>query len=140
MERARLVGIDYGTKRIGIAFSDPLRLFAQPDGTYTEEEAIARLDELRVEPGIASIIVGWPLDNRGEEGPATEFVRPFVNRLRNRYEDVEVVTWDERFSSARAVEALIEAGVKQKDRRKKGRVDAAAAAVILQEYMDEAQP
>lgn len=137
MDRPRLIGIDYGTKRIGIARSDPLQLFAQPDGTYAEDEAIARLDVLHREGGIQTIVVGWPLEVNGEEGPSTRFVEPFLNRIRKRYPRVNVVKWDERYSSTRARQALVDAGVSRKDRRRRGRVDAAAAAIILQEYMDD---
>ncbi len=137
MARPRLIGIDYGTKRVGIALSDPLHLFAQPEGTYAEDEAITRLDELYEDPGIETIVVGWPLELNGREGPATRFVQPFVHRIEKRYPHVAVVTWDERYSSARARKALVDAGVKRKNRRRRERVDAAAAAIILQEYMDE---
>lgn len=134
----RIVGIDYGTKRVGIALSDPLRLFAQADGTYSEEDALARLDDISKDLGIETIVVGWPLDLSGEEGAATRVVRPFVNRLKNQFPDISVVTWDERFSSEKARQALVDAGVRRKNRRRRGRVDSAAAAVILQEYLDEA--
>ncbi|MEX0821886.1 MAG: Holliday junction resolvase RuvX [Rhodothermales bacterium] len=136
----RLIGIDYGTKRVGIAVSDPLRVFAQAEGTYTVEAAFARLVEMHAEPGFDTVVVGWPLTPDGEEGRAIERVRPFVNRIRTAFPSVTVETWDERYSSERAVEALVDAGVRRKDRREKGRVDAAAAAVILQEYIDEGPP
>lgn len=133
----RLVGIDFGTKRVGVALSDPFRMFAQAEGTYAVEKAVDRLRELAAEPGFDTIVVGWPLTPEGHEGKATERVRPFVNRLRKLFPEADVVTWDERYSSDRAVEALVDAGVRPKDRRRKGRVDAAAAALILQEYIDE---
>lgn len=137
MSHRRIIGIDFGTKRVGVAVSDPLRMFAQSDGTYTASGAVARLTELQHDPGFDLIVVGWPLTPDGEEGEATERVQPFVNRLRNQFPSARVVTWDERFSSARAREALVEAGVRKKARRRKERVDAAAAAIILQEFLDE---
>lgn len=134
---SRIIGIDYGTKRVGVALSDPLRMFAQAEGTYSAGGAVVRLKELHTDPGFDTIVVGWPLIPSGEEGAATERVRPFVNRLRNQFPSAKVVIWDERFSSQRAKEALVEAGVSRKDRRRRERVDAAAAALILQEYLDD---
>ncbi len=135
--RPRLVGVDVGTKRVGLAVADPLWLFAQPLETYAPDGAVAALRALHAREGIETLVVGWPLTPEGEEGAATERVQPFVNRLRNALPGVAVVTWDERFSSVRAKEAIRAAGAGRKARRDRGRVDRAAAAVILQEYLDE---
>jgi len=135
--RPRIVSVDYGTRRVGLAVADPLRLFAQPFGTFAPDEAVEALRALQRADGIATIVVGWPLTPEGTEGAATERVRPFFNRLRNAFPGVEVVRWDERFSSERAKEAIRAAGAGRKARRDKGRVDRAAAAVVLQEYLDE---
>ena len=132
----RIVGVDYGRKRVGLAVADPLRLFAQPHGTYSPDEAVAVLRRLHETVGLAVIVVGWPLTLEGEEGEATRFVQPYVNRLRNAFEGVEVVKWDERFTSEMAKQAIREAG-RRRGRRQKGRVDTAAASIILQEYLDE---
>ncbi|MDX1531153.1 MAG: Holliday junction resolvase RuvX [Rhodothermales bacterium] len=137
--RPRIVAVDYGTKRVGLAVADPLRLFAQPLATHSPDEAVAALRRLHTEEGIETLVVGWPLTPEGEEGAAVERVRPFFNRLRNAFPGVEVVAWDERFSSRRATEAIRAAGARQKARRDKARVDRAAAAIILQEYLDEAR-
>lgn len=137
MERPRIIGIDYGTKRIGIAVSDPFRMFARPVGTYDAEAALVRIDELLSDPGADVIVVGWPLEEDGTEGPATRFVEPFIARLKKRFPSVQVVKWDERYSSESAKRALRDAGVRRKRRRERTRIDAAAAAIILQEYLDE---
>lgn len=133
----RIVGVDYGTRRVGLAVADPLRLFAQPLATYPPDEAVAALRVLQDQEGIATLVVGWPLTPEGEEGAATKRVQPFINRLRNALPGVEIVAWDERFSSMRAKEAIRAAGVGRKARRDRARVDRAAAAIILQEYLDE---
>lgn len=132
----RLVGVDYGKRRVGIAVADPLRLFAQPFGTFSQDDAVAALRRLQDEEGIETIVVGWPLTPEGEEGAATQFVQPFINRLRNALRGVEIIKWDERYSSQRARNAILKAGARRKARRDKARVDAAAAALILQEYLD----
>lgn len=133
---SRIVGVDYGKKRVGIALADPLRIFARPYGTFRPGEAVAALERLEAEEGIEVIVVGWPMTLEGEAGEATRFVQPFINRLRKALPGVEVVKQDERFSSERAKEAIRAAGAKRKARRDKARVDAAAAALILQDYLD----
>ena len=132
MPEPRIVAVDYGTKRVGVAVADPLRLFAQPFGTFSQAEAVEQLRRLQAEDGLAVIVLGWPLTETGEEGKATARVQQYANRLRNALPGVEIVKWDERYTSELAKEKLREAG----GRHTKGRVDAAAAGVILQEYLD----
>ena len=133
---ARVVGVDVGTKRVGIATSDPLRLFAQVEGTYAPDEALDILSALKSEEGIDVVVVGWPLTEEGEEGEATEMVEAFVERLHETLGGVPVERRDERYTSKMAKDLLRRAGVSQPGRYDKGRVDAAAAAVILQDYLD----
>ncbi|HLA64599.1 MAG TPA: Holliday junction resolvase RuvX [Rhodothermales bacterium] len=133
----RLVGVDYGAKRVGIALADPLGLYAHPHDTLSPSEAVDRLRALRDGEGIARVVVGWPLTPDGEEGPATARVRPFLARLRKALPGVPIETYDERDSSARASAALVAGGARHVARRDRGRIDAAAAAVILQDYLDE---
>ena len=137
MQSARIVAVDFGKKRVGLAIADPLRIFAQPEGPYSPDRALARLQELAADPGIETVVVGWPLTLMGEEGEATAFVEEFTRRLRKRLKDVRLVMWDERFTSEQAKRLLFEGGKGRKARRDKGRIDAAAAAVILQEYLDD---
>ena len=137
LPRPRIVAVDYGTKRVGLAVADPLWLFARPYGTFAPDEAVEALRALHRDEGLSAIIVGWPLTPDGEEGAATERVRPYFNRLRNAFPGTEVLAWDERYSSVRAKEAIRAAGAGRKARRDRARVDRAAAAVMLQEYLDE---
>ncbi len=132
----RIVAIDYGTKRVGVALADPLRLFAQPLGTFSPHEAVERLQRLHAEEGLSVIVIGWPLTEAGGEGPATERVQEYVNRLRNALPGVEVVKWDERYTSELAKRRIYASGGTRKRRAEKARVDAAAAGIILQEYLD----
>lgn len=133
----RIVGVDVGTQRVGIARSDPLRMFAQPHGTFSPDEALGELASLHDDDGIATLVVGWPLTEAGEAGQATEFVQDYIDRLTERLPDVPCVKQDERYTSEWAIDALRRAGVKQPGRYDKGRVDAAAAAVILQLHLDK---
>jgi len=136
--RARVVGVDVGTKRVGIAKADPLGLFAQPEGTYGPDEALDALRTLAKDVGIEVIVVGWPLTEDGTEGEATEMVDDYVDRIMATLSAPTIVRRDERYTSERAKELLRRAGVSQPGRYDKGRVDAAAAAVILQGYLDAA--
>ncbi len=137
MASERILAVDYGLRRVGLAMADPLRLFARPYGTYGPDEALDVLRRVQAEDGIATVVVGWPLLPDGTEGTATERVAAFVRRIRKALPGVEIVTWDERFTSHRARAAILAAGARRKARRDKARVDAAAAAIILQEYLDE---
>jgi putative Holliday junction resolvase len=135
-KKARVVGVDVGTKRVGIAVSDPLRIFAQPRDTFAPNEALNALKSIDEAEGIDTIVVGWPLTEAGEEGEATEMVQSFVEDVDEVLGTPEVVRRDERYTSERAKDLLRRAGVSQPGRYDKGRVDAAAAAVILQGYLD----
>jgi len=132
----RVIGIDVGTKRVGIAKSDPLHSFSQVHGTFSPSEALEEVQRMDEEEGITLFVVGWPLSLEGEENDATAFVDTFVEKLEEVVPGVEVARQDERFSSEIAIGALREAGVRQPGRHDKGRVDAAAAAIILQDYLD----
>ena len=133
----RIAAVDYGAKRVGLAMTDPLRMFAQPIGVFSPDDALTRLVELHATEGIETVVVGWPLMESGEAGKATRRVEPYFGRLKNTLRDVSVVRQDERHTSRRAAEALVAAGVRKKARRKKGRLDAVAAVLILQDYLDE---
>ena len=135
-KKSRIVGVDVGTKRVGVAVADPLRLFAQAHGTYTPEEALDVLRGIRDEESIDRIVVGWPLTEDGTAEDATEMVEAYVDRIREALGEVEVVREDERYTSEIAKDLLRRAGVNQPGRYDKGRVDAAAAAVVLQGYLD----
>jgi putative Holliday junction resolvase len=122
---------------VGLAVADPLRHFAQAEGTYAPEEALEVLRSLARDEGIETVVVGWPLTEDGAAGDATEMVQDYVARIKDTIgEDVRVVREDERYTSEMAKELLRRAGVSQPGRYDKGRVDAAAAAVILQGYLD----
>jgi len=123
----RIVAVDYGTKRVGLALADPLHLFAQPHGTFRPDEAVDELKRIHAEDGIETVVVGWPLTLEG------------INRLRNALpDDVRIVKRDERLTSEMAKDTIRRFGVKRRVHPKddKGRVDAAAAALILQDYLD----
>ncbi len=133
----RVAGVDYGSRRVGIALADPLRLFARPVGTFAPGQALTELARLVADEGVGAIVVGWPLMDDGGEGAAVDRVRPFLGRLKKAASGADVEVQDERDSSRRALDELVAAGVSKKRRREKGTLDAAAACVILQDWLDE---
>lgn len=132
----RLIGIDVGKKRIGLAQSDLLRTIASPIGAYGGGEIFKKLKEICNQDTVKKFIVGWPITLKGEEGDSVHMVKSFLGELKKMFPDVEIVTLDERFTSVRAKQAIIDSGKPKKKRRDKGQVDAVAAAIILQDYMD----
>lgn len=137
--RPRVLAIDLGTVRVGLALSDPLRLTAQPAGKLPRRSLKDRLEPLleivrRHEVGL--VVVGHPLLMSGEAGESAKDAETFAARLRSETA-VPVVLWDERLTSVQANRALLEGDVRRSKRREV--VDAAAAALLLQSWLD-AQP
>jgi len=128
----RVAAVDYGTRSVGLALADPLRIFAQPCGAFSQEEAVRRLHMLHEREGLETVIVGWPLLESGAEGRATARVQQYINRLRKVLPGVRLQKWDERFTSEEARDRLAQ----RKQRASKARVDVLAAGIILQEYLD----
>ncbi len=136
MDEGRLLGVDFGTKRVGLAIADPLKLFAQVFGTFVPEIALEQLSELNEREGISCIVVGWPVLPDNSEGAAVQNVSEFIRKINVRLPHVKIVRWNEEYTSELAKE-LISVGERPSMRRSgRGRIDAAAAAIILQEYLD----
>ncbi len=132
----RILALDHGTVRIGVAVSDEMKMFASPLEFIPAEpfdSALARLQQLLREKEVELIVIGMPRNMNGSYGPAAQKVREFSDRLRTAV-TVPLVTWDERLSSVQAQRMLREAGHKAK--QQKGKVDASAAAILLQSYLD----
>lgn len=132
----RVLGIDHGSKRMGLALSDELGMIAQPLGFLPAEPFAEFLDQLRTilrDKQVEQVVVGLPRNMDGSFGPAALTVQSFVAALRDAI-TIPVRTWDERLSSAQANRALIHAGVRRQNR--KGKVDQVAAAILLQSYLD----
>jgi len=132
----RILAIDHGTKRMGIAISDELQMIAQPVEFIPAEpfaEFPARLKELLREKEVELIVVGMPRNMDGSYGPAALKVQDFVAVLRNAV-TVPIRTWDERLTSVQANRFLLEGNVRREKRKEK--VDKMAAAILLQSYLD----
>jgi putative Holliday junction resolvase len=132
-----ILGIDFGTARIGVAISDELLLLAHPVETIAAgQRATARIAEIVRERQVAHVVVGIPRRMSGELGPAASEALQFAEKLRQIL-PCEVVTWDERLTTVAANRALREAGKKTRDTR--GYVDQVAAQMILQGHLDRRQ-
>jgi putative Holliday junction resolvase len=137
---ARLIGIDVGKKRVGIAQTDLLKTIATPVGTFAPDEVITEINKIVHQASVEKFVVGWPLSLQGEEGSATQMVTDFIKKLRQAFPTIEIAKVDERYTSTQARSLMVEAGIPKKKRREKGRVDRIAAAIILQTYLDTNTP
>ncbi|WP_019538757.1 Holliday junction resolvase RuvX [Proteiniphilum acetatigenes] len=132
----RLLSIDYGKKRTGLAVSDPLQIIANGLTTVETSKIFDFLNEYLQKEEVSCIVVGLPKQMNNEPSENMKRVEPFVNRLRKLYPQISVEYWDERFSSKMAEQTMRDAGLKKKDRQNKELVDEISAAIILQGYME----
>lgn len=136
MTSGRILGIDYGTRRIGVAVSDPTQLIARGVATVPNDKRVMEhLTRIIASEEVVAIVVGMPYSADGGKGQKAREVEAFIERLK-KHTRLEVLTWDESYSSVQAQRTLIDIGMKKKKRRDKARVDTMAARVILQEYLD----
>ena len=133
---ARIMCIDYGKKRTGIAVTDPLQIISTGLMTIDTHELFPFLKKYFEEEEVELVIVGEPLNLDDSDTHATPLVRRFLKRLAKEFPAMPVLTVDERYTSKRAKEAMFDMGMKKKDRRNKRNVDEIAATMMLQEYME----
>ncbi len=133
---ARLLGIDYGTKRIGIAVTDPLQIIASGLTTVPTGQIFEFLEKYLVEEDVEAIIIGEPLHADGRPAQIAHLVVGFVRKLKKLYPDTRIELQDERFTSVDAKQIILQSGAKRKKRRDKALVDKISAALILQAYME----
>ena len=133
----RVLGIDYGSVRIGVSVSDPLGLIAQPIEAFRNDTSLfANLRQVSTKKNVTLIVVGMPLNLKGQKAQKAEEVQEFIGRLKEEL-GIEILTWDERFTTTIANQTMLAMGTKKKERqRKDGRIDSMAAAVMLQGYLD----
>ena len=132
----RILGLDHGTKRVGVAVSDELKIIATPLEYLAPDpfgDFLARLQEILRTQDVELILIGMPRNMDGSYGPAALKVQEFVARLKTEVA-VPIKTWDERLTSKQANRCLIQGGVRREQRKEK--VDKTAAAILLQSYLD----
>ena len=133
----RILGIDYGTTRIGLSLSDPLQIIAQPYKTLANSrQTIPEICQILRNEDVGLIVVGMPFNLKGEKGKKALEVEEFIERLAEAT-TIEVMHWDERFTTSIAHQTLLDMGTRRGERRNnKGRVDSMAAAILLQGFLD----
>ena len=132
----RILAIDYGLKRTGLAVSDPLRLIAGALDTVPTKELERYLADYCAREDVSTIVVGKPSQMSGAPSETMRYIEPLVGRLRHNFPDKEVVLYDERFTSVLAQRTIRESGIGKMARRDKSLVDRVAATIILQSYME----
>ena len=132
----RLLAIDYGTKRTGIAVTDVLRIVPGGLGTVATHELAGYLSGYMAKEPVDIIVVGHATNMNGEDSASMKQIRPFVEKLKKQYPDKKVVMFDERFTSVIAQRAILESGIGKMARRNKALVDEVSATIILESFMD----
>ena len=136
----RIMGLDFGSKTVGVAISDPLLLTAQGIEIIRRKEenklrqTLARIEELIVEYGVEEIVLGYPKNMNNTEGIRVELTKEFQDKLERRT-GLPVMLWDARLTTVAADKAMMEAGIRREDRKE--HVDRIAACFILQGYLDK---
>jgi putative Holliday junction resolvase len=132
---ARILSIDYGKKRTGIAVTDPLQLIAGGLATVSTSELFQFLTQYIAKEPVERIVIGEPRQPNGQPSENLERVQQFVNRWRKARPDIPIDFFDERFTSVLAHQAMLEGGLKKKARQDKALVDEISATIILEDYM-----
>ena len=132
----RILGIDYGKKRTGLAVSDPLGIFASALETVPTANIINYLKKYTSQNKVERFVVGYPMNLNGSPAECTPFVAPLVKTLKKNFPSIPITLADERFTSQLAMRAMIDGGMKRSERRIKGSVDRISAAIILQSWLD----
>ena len=132
----RILSIDYGKKRTGIAVTDTLKLIANGLCTVETSTLLDFLADYMKKEDVERIVVGLPKQTNGEPSENMKRIEPFVNRLKKLYPNLPIEYFDERFTSVLAHQAMLDGGLKKKQRQNKGLVDEISATIILQGYME----
>ena len=131
----RILAIDYGLKRSGLAVTDPLKIIATALVTVTTTELIKYLEDYFKKEEVEEVVIGLPKNLDNKDTDSTPFVRKFIKTFENKFPSRKIITFDERFTSKIAQQAMIAGGMSKKNRQQKGSVDQVAATIILQEYL-----
>jgi putative holliday junction resolvase len=132
----RILAVDYGKKRVGLAVSDPNKMIAGKLATIATHEIWDFLHKYIQQEQVDEVVVGYPVQLNNQPSEAVVYINPFLKKFSKMYPDIILETIDERFTSRMAIMAMIEGGMKKKDRQKKDIVDAVSATIILQSYME----
>jgi putative Holliday junction resolvase len=132
----RIIGVDYGVKRIGLAVTDPLQIFASPLTTVSPAEFDKFIIDYLKKNEVDAFVIGYPVQMNNTASESVIHINPFIKKLKKTYPDKHIHLADERFTSQMALRTMIDGGVKKKDRQDKSMVDKISASIILQSYLD----
>jgi len=135
-ERGRILAIDYGTKRTGVAVTDPEQMIASPLETVPTHELMNFLQAYFEQEQVKLLVVGHPRKMDYSESESMKQIRYFVGAFKKRFKEITVEYMDERFTSSLAKEAMVRGGLKKSQRKEKGTVDRVSAALILQSFLE----
>ncbi len=131
----RILAIDYGIKRTGIAVTDELQIIASGLTTVASENTIAFLKDYFLKEDVIKVLIGEPKQMNGEPSESTPIIEKFVANFKTAFPEMKIVRVDERFTSKMAFQTMIDSGLKKKQRQNKGLVDEIAATILLQDYL-----
>lgn len=132
----RILAIDYGRKRVGLAVTDEFQIIASGLGTVHASDTLDYLKRYIKDNEVDCFVIGEPKDMKNRPSESERFIAPFVKSLRKTFPDILIERFDERFTSRMASQAIIDAGAKKKDRQNKALVDTVSATLILQSYLE----
>ncbi len=133
----RILSVDYGNKRVGLAVTDPLQIIATRLTTVSAEEIWHFLADYFGREEVDLVLVGYPKQMNNQPSEAIRYINPFLKKFQLVYPLMPIRLMDERFTSKMAFQTMIDAGVKKKDRQNKGTIDGVSATIILQSYLEE---
>jgi putative Holliday junction resolvase len=132
----RILALDYGTKRVGVAVTDPLQIIATGVATVHSKDVIEWLKDYLKKENVDVIVIGEPKDLKNNPSESEKHISAFINKLKKKIPEAAIARYDERFTSSMAAQSMIESGAKKKDRQKKELTDMISAVLILQSYME----
>lgn len=132
----RILAIDYGQKRVGLAVTDPLQIIANGLDTVPANNLINYLKEYFAKETVDKVVIGLPKQMNGAESDSMKYIRPFVIQFQKTFPGMDIVYVDERFTSVLAHKAMLDGGLKKKDRQDKALVDKISATIILHSYLE----
>jgi putative Holliday junction resolvase len=133
----RILAIDFGKKRTGLAVTDPMQMIASPMATVPTVDLESFLGDYLSKETVDEFVIGYPVQLNNEPSESVKYIEPFIKKLRKLFPGIPVSLYDERFTSSIAFRAMIDGGVKKKERRDKGMVDRISASVILQSFLEK---
>ena len=132
----RILAIDFGRKRTGLAVTDALRITANPLLTIETKDLMNWLQDYFAKEPVDEVVIGHPTQMNGEDSESMNYIRPFMGNFKKLFPNKPITMYDERFTSVLAHRAMIDGGMKKKDRQDKAVVDKIAACIILEGYLD----